>query len=348
MSSPAPRPGVTHIPAICPSSSILQRLLREINDSGAPRSDPTFSTNNGSRSGDGSLGSSRRASLYPSIVQPEPRRYSVWAKGGSAAEDARQKLRALDEARLRKPSIIAAQFDNATAPPSAIGSRKTSAALPSLPFFTEIQYNSAAIFPMNGSTSPTSERAINFSGGKRERSGAYSPEFLSKKLRQESFPDMTCRDPEYYSPNHTPDDMTSGDGSVVTTRVQSATLDDPVFRLEPLSEAPSTPPSPPYGFRSTPKHAYKTFRPATPHRSPTPSESGSPGGTPPWARPLHLVEDDISIYKNVHGDKPHKSPLCLYCFRQHGEFHRVINHRCEMCGQNEVLEGHYWEASCWT
>jgi hypothetical protein len=154
---------------------------------------------------------------------------------------------------------------------------------------------------------------------------------------------MTCRDREYFSPSHPPDQKLIGGGSVVTTQIGSASLDDPVLQLGPLPEDPSPPPSPQYGFRSTPKHAYKPFHPATPCRSPTPSDDGSPGGTPTWARPLHLVEDDISIYKNVHGSKSQEHPLCLYCFRQHGEFHRVVNHRCEVCEQGEVLEGHYWE-----
>ncbi|KAL5394975.1 hypothetical protein PMIN06_003280 [Paraphaeosphaeria minitans] len=345
MSSPTPHTAVAHIPAI-QSNSILHRLLREINDHDAPRSDPVFPAHDGSSARKVSTSSSRKASLTIDIASPQHKRASVWAKGGSAAEDARQKLRALDEARLRKPSIIATRFDNPTAPPAAIASRKTSAALPSPPFFTEIEYTRAATLPMDGPTSPT-ERAISFPSAKRERSGAYSPDFLTKKLCQGSFPDMTCRDREYYSPNHTPD-MVIGGGPVVTTQVESATSDDPVFRLQSLPEAPSTPPSPPYGFRSTPKHAYKPFRPATPRRSLTPSESGSPGGTPTWARPLHLVEDEFSVYKNVHGNKSHEHPLCLYCFRQHGDFHRIVNNHCEACGQGEVLEGHYWEAAFWS
>jgi hypothetical protein len=81
-------------------------------------------------------------------------------------------------------------------------------------------------------------------GGKRERSGACSPDFITKKLRQERFPDMACRDREYFSPSYTPDQRVIDDGSVVVTQIESATSDDPVLRLGPLSEAPSPPPSP--------------------------------------------------------------------------------------------------------
>lgn len=157
---------------------------------------------------------------------------------------------------------------------------------------------------------------------------------------------MTCRNREYRSPNFISNRIVKGGGSTITTRVQSATVDDPVFDPAPSPQAPC-PPSPLYGFRTTPQHAYKSFRPATPSRSPTPPNGRSPSGTPTWAQPFQLVEDEVSIYKNVHGDKPQQSPLCLYCFRQHGEFHRMVKHRCGVCGQSEALEGHYWEEPFW-
>lgn len=158
MSSPSPRPSVTHIAGIEASSSILHRLLREINDNDAPRSDPIFPTSDGLRSRNGSAASSRRASLNPNNALLECRKSSVWAKGGSAAEDARQKLRALDEARLSKQSTIAPQPDSPAASPVASISRKLSAAFPPS-FFADIQYNRAATFPVAGPMSPTSEVA---------------------------------------------------------------------------------------------------------------------------------------------------------------------------------------------
>lgn len=189
---------------------------------------------------------------------------------------------------------------------------------------------------------------VSITGVKRERNGACSPDEITKKLRHESFSDMACCDREYLSPNYLPDRTLRIPGSVITTQVQSPTPDDPVLCLGPLPQAPPpSPPSPQYNFRTTPKHAYRSFRPATPRRSPTPSDGGSPGDTPAWARPLHLVEDDFSVYKNVHGEKAQEAPLCLYCFRRHGEFRKLIDERCEGCGGREVLEGHYWEAPFW-
>lgn len=152
---------------------------------------------------------------------------------------------------------------------------------------------------------------------------------------------MTCRNREYYFPSSETDpDPVTIDG------VRSAAMSDPILRLDPLPDVPPSPSSPLYDIRATPKHAYKFFAPVTPCRSPIPSEEQRPVETPTWARPLHLVEgDDFSIYKNVHGDKAREHPLCLYCFRRHGEFRKMIRHHCEVCDQTEVLEGYYREAS---
>lgn len=72
-------------------------------------------------------------------------------------------------------------------------------------------------------------------------------------------------------------------------------------------------------------------------RSPTPPE------TPIYARSLHLVDTEISIFKKSHGDEWEEYPLCLYCFRSHGDFNRIFEHGYEVCGRNEALDNHYWE-----
>lgn len=135
---------------------------------------------------------------------------------------------------------------------------------------------------------------------------------------------------------------------VLTTHVSNATSSDPILEhpilLDPLPEALDCPPSPLYEFRTTPKHAYTPFRPSTPRRSPTPSDADSPSAAPAWAQPFHLVEDEVSIFKNAHGDRAQENPLCLHCFRQHGEFRMMVERHCTVCGRNEILEGHYWEA----
>jgi hypothetical protein len=97
-----------------------------------------------------------------------------------------------------------------------------------------------------------------------------------------------------------------------------------------------------------------SFRPqvATPVR---PSTSESPkierdespvsADSPVYARSLHLVDADVSIFKKTHGDEWKENPLCLYCFRQHGNFNRFNEHGYEVCGCNEALESHYWESN---
>jgi hypothetical protein len=94
------------------------------------------------------------------------------------------------------------------------------------------------------------------------------------------------------------------------------------------------------------------FVSATPMR---PSTSESPkierdespvsADSPVYARSLHLVDADVSIFKKTHGDEWKENPLCLYCFRQHGNFNRFNEHGYEVCGCNEALESHYWESN---
>jgi hypothetical protein len=84
--------------------------------------------------------------------------------------------------------------------------------------------------------------------------------------------------------------------------------------------------------------------PCTPRRSFSPMDGSiSPATTPAWMKPFHLVDDDKSIYMNIHGEDWKYHPLCLDCFRRHGNFHRILVRGCEVCGQDEILKGHYWE-----
>jgi hypothetical protein len=84
-----------------------------------------------------------------------------------------------------------------------------------------------------------------------------------------------------------------------------------------------------------------------PPPSRNPSASPEPPDTPPWMRPMHLVDTEtMSIYKNVHGDSARYS-LCLHCFSQHGDFCKVLTYGYETCGRHEVLKSHYWESGTW-
>lgn len=65
--------------------------------------------------------------------------------------------------------------------------------------------------------------------------------------------------------------------------------------------------------------------------------------TPSWLMPLQLVDDEKSIYMNRHGEDWKDHPLCLHCFRQHQNFHRVLRDGCEVCGRDKILKSYYWE-----
>jgi hypothetical protein len=65
--------------------------------------------------------------------------------------------------------------------------------------------------------------------------------------------------------------------------------------------------------------------------------------TPVYARYMHLVDGEDSIYKKDHGDEWRENALCLYCFRRHGDFSKLSKHGYGKCGRNEPLESHYWE-----
>lgn len=67
--------------------------------------------------------------------------------------------------------------------------------------------------------------------------------------------------------------------------------------------------------------------------------------TPTFARAMHLIDADISIYKYDHGEEWKEKSLCQYCFRQHGSFNRILTHGYEVCGREEMLKNHYWEAA---
>ena len=207
-------------------------------------------------------------------------------------------------------------------------------------------------------------------GRKRDRSYISSPEHTMKRPRHDVFADMPSRNRVSSCPNPpTPRSDPTQTGTslfpptspsvmihtltptVLTTHVSSPTPTDPALTLtlaSPLSPLPEeTPSSPPNEFRSTPKHAYTSFRPSTPRRSRTPSDAVSPAATPAWARPLHLVDDEVSILKSVHGERAKEHPLCLECFRLHGEFRGLKGGRCEWCGGRDLLGGHYWERCFW-
>jgi hypothetical protein len=90
-----------------------------------------------------------------------------------------------------------------------------------------------------------------------------------------------------------------------------------------------------------------TERVAAPPPSRNPSASPQLPDTPPWMRPMLLMDtDSMSIYKTAHGESPRYS-LCLHCFSRHGDFCKVLTRGYETCGRHQVLRSHYWESNAW-
>jgi hypothetical protein len=121
------------------------------------------------------------------------------------------------------------------------------------------------------------------------------------------------------------------DVTAATSSIASASSFRP---LPEIASKARTVPATPIRSHSPPEHVTKT-----------PQSAASIACTPAWMGPFQLVDDEVSIYKQVHGEEWRGAPLCLYCFREHGEFHRLYNDGCEACGRDEALEHHYWEPS---
>ena len=168
MSSPPRRPSAAYTYAAVPSSSLLEQLLQEINNVDAPRSDPIVPATHGLNSRKYSLASSsRRTSLNSTIHTPSRSRSNVWVNGGALAEDARQKLRALDEARQRKLSVSSSspqvhsmklnESDNMEVSSKTIVPEKTWPIPPSSLLFSDFEFSRTATFTMPDLPSPTAE-----------------------------------------------------------------------------------------------------------------------------------------------------------------------------------------------
>ncbi|KAH6629079.1 hypothetical protein C7974DRAFT_453644 [Boeremia exigua] len=101
-------------------------------------------------------------------------------------------------------------------------------------------------------------------------------------------------------------------------------------------------------FRPIDAGPQRQSRLGTPIPNLTRASTGPVRDTPAWMRPLHLIDTGgRSIYKNVHDDGPIRHALCLWCFRTHGDFHKVHRYGYESCGRAEVLDSHYWEDDTW-
>ncbi|KAF2679810.1 hypothetical protein K458DRAFT_393651 [Lentithecium fluviatile CBS 122367] len=345
MSTPTRRFSDANFSSGGPSRSVLQMLLEEINN------------NN-----DNAPGRPRAESLSYSKTRAGPicrphccQAPSAWVGGNSAAEDARKKLRALDEARQRKKSsdCLRSTPESADGPDEQIFPQRGFKSVPpdlTQPktfqlMFGDVQFGRAATWSNTDEPSPTSECPPNNMQCKREREWSYSSsqDVMLKRIRIGS-PDGRLSDRQH-SLSDGGDTIMRGGGPIVISsahphqsgpvernaRRSASFAEQSVARhisslrhLEEVSQSP--------GYPSTPCRSYSSI-----------DGSASPSTTPAWMKPFHLVDEDKSIYMNVHGEDWRDHQLCLQCFRRHGNFHRMMPYGCEVCGQDEILKGHYWE-----
>ncbi|KAH7069832.1 hypothetical protein BKA63DRAFT_519642 [Paraphoma chrysanthemicola] len=203
----------------------------------------------------------------------------------------------------------------------------------------------------SSNTDPSTPRVTRRSNPvKRSHDGASSsPEMLTKKSRTQTLPE--ARSGAMVSPDvRSPWRCSIGGDNRTLLRNSSFTERAPAPPVVMNVEGTSTFPE------------LSSFRPgavgpqgvpvvSTPSRSNTRRQSAmerggspTPAETPIYARSLHLVDTEFSIFKKSHGDESTEFPLCLYCFRQHGAFNRIKEHGYEVCDGDEALDSHYWEA----
>lgn len=181
---------------------------------------------------------------------------------------------------------------------------------------------------------PNSFPARSRSPGKRNREALNHPRTLTKKLRTSIRPDTQSDTTGLQTFRRMGDDnrrlVQNAEFTERAAALPASISPNDLVMLPELSSfrpdaTPATPVRP------------SVRRSSMPYRSP----SASPE-TPSWARSLHLVDTDVSIYKGQ-ADPWRENLLCLYCFSRHGTFSKMLPLGYETCGGEKVLDSHYWE-----
>ncbi|KAF1962670.1 hypothetical protein CC80DRAFT_588206 [Byssothecium circinans] len=263
--------------------------------------------------------------------------------GGPAAEDSRKKLRAHDEAREQRQSSGGRRSPVLNTPSSEQEPNQSRqfAARSSSPLIVTLAdalFGRDATFEMGDLPSPQSKLPESALFAKRNRSATSSPEILSKRLRADTSP-IALPNRTKQSPSESPTVSMRGGGpvAVAATHSRQSSLTEQTHYAR--SESGHARVSSTLSFGENPR-----VLPSTPPRSYS-SRKGSPRPmTPPWMQPFQLVEGEKSIFINVHGEYHEERPLCLYCYRLRGAFNPISEGGCEVCGEEKILQGHYWEA----
>lgn len=157
MSSPSHHTSHCSLSSGGPSRSVLHRLLEEINgDSGTTTTSDEFGQLYSLKSRDSSVADYSRCHST-----------SVWLDGEYVADDARNKLRAMDEAHQRKqadkgrisalPSVFPQQHDSVLSNVEALATRPHHGRASS-PSFLGVQFRASSTSPTLDMPSPSSEQ----------------------------------------------------------------------------------------------------------------------------------------------------------------------------------------------
>ncbi|KAL5117343.1 hypothetical protein ACEQ8H_004788 [Pleosporales sp. CAS-2024a] len=351
MTTPTFQPNGVPVQNPIPSSSFLQQLLKEINGSGTPTVLAQKSVPRGSPSSNCSPTGSARAS-------------SVWIGRSAVSHEHRDqgKVEVVDfmvtPHQGQHTACSPPQLCLTPAGPDPSGSTVADA---NFSLFNVLdRTESPLIFcdidsDISTTPSPTAPHTTELSAAlteaeKRARSPELSSHWLDKKLRTMSRPLVQSVDVEQHQRQSSSwrDNITNDDRSLI--RTCTFTEREPTLPQHVGSAGDNQFPVL-SSFRpevANPQGLPICVTPARPStrsslvidKEPTPE----PDETPVYARTLHLIDTDVSIYKKVHGDEWRENSLCLYCFRRYGHFSKLTPHGYELCGRDEALESHYWES----
>ncbi|KAF2849584.1 hypothetical protein T440DRAFT_130423 [Plenodomus tracheiphilus IPT5] len=410
MTTPSPRPSDLTLGNPGPSSSFLKQLLNEINGEENPapaRRDPSQRTT---------------PAFRPRSHGSRKRRSSVWVGGATIAQDARDKLRVADEARLRRASLqgtdgtpalgptprlirprspasssssgssmmdvrssdsslkklgktsaprslLRGSSSNAASPrqrpnlsglrmppaqflvpPSTSAERANSPRSPLIfcDIDSDISLTPSDTEPPTSAATDDSTQASTWSASNPSNRGSYKsispgkrdcetfgqPRMPAKKLRNSTLPETQSTTLESRTSRKLGDDNRRLIRNAefierAAALPESISAEELVILPELSSFRPDATPTTPVRPGSR--------RASMAEKSPCPSPE-----TPSWARSLHLIDTDVSIYKGQ-ANPWRDNSLCLYCFSRHGKFSKVLPLGYEVCGSDAVLESHYWE-----
>ncbi|KAF2494704.1 hypothetical protein BU16DRAFT_45730 [Lophium mytilinum] len=296
----------------------------------------------------------RRNSISPDFFEPSPpqsRRPSLWIGGDEEAERRRDQLRALDIARLKHQSIASTN----DAAPAESDSQRSSVQLKPYTEPTIQALQRVATSDNSEETNIYSHLIRRVSRARNEVAPQPTAKRMTSELARRRLSSQTIPEGRSLSPIQTlsPAELTIP-GTFFPGNTDS-TFQSPSRRHFSISMSPSSSRSP-GSIHSTPSDVTSfsaTIPPPSPlqfvwplqppsARSPTRSRSENPFSSSITTSLLREERD--RVYDRHSLDSRSLSVLlCQSCFSRDSTFNRMIDGLCEVCGEDKVLDQHYWE-----